>query len=174
MGVRLLLIKLSAVAMSRYRHKSAEITMDLFPFLSILACTIGALILLIIVMTTQTMGNQQKVKIIAKQEGDQKQGQDQSKSPRYLECSEKGVILYPEKITIPSAQLKQNPALKTLLDQLSKNRDKEYLIVAVRPGGIDTFQTLRTLVESRGIDIGYEPFEDGLQLNFETESTPQL
>jgi hypothetical protein len=152
--------------MPRSRRKSAEITMDLFPFLSILACTIGTLILLIIVMTMQSMDGQQQVTIIAKQEN----GQNNQKSPRYWEASESGVILYPQKTLVPSNELKTSPLLKTALDQLSQNRDKEYLIIAVRPGGIETFQNLRNLVESFGIDIGYEPLDEGWQLKFETES----
>ena len=152
--------------MPRSRRKSAEITLDLFPFLSILACTIGTLILLIIVMTTQSMGDQQQVTIIAKQE----KGQNNQKSPRYWEASEKGVILYPQKTLVPLKDLKTSPVLKAALEQLGKNRDKEYLIMAVRPGGIETFQELRRLVEVQGIDIGYEPLDGGWQLKFETES----
>jgi len=152
--------------MPRSRRKSAEITLDLFPFLSILACTIGTLILLIIVMTMQSMEGQQEVTIVAKQE----QGQNSQKSPRYWESSEAGVILYPEKTLVPLQDLTTSPVLKAALDQLSANRDQEYLIIAVRPGGIEAFQELRNLVESLGIDIGYEPLDEGWQLKFETES----
>lgn len=42
---------------------------ELFPFLSILACTIGTLILLIIVLTTQIFSDQNAVTIIAETEG---------------------------------------------------------------------------------------------------------
>ncbi|MFM1841771.1 MAG: hypothetical protein RLZZ490_504 [Cyanobacteriota bacterium] len=152
--------------MPRSRRKSAEITLDLFPFLSILACTIGTLILLIIVMTMQSMDEQQEVTIIAKQE----KGQNSQKSPRYWEAAENGVILYPQKTLVPFNDLKTSPVLKAALDQLSQNRDQEYLIIAVRPGGIETFRDLRNLVESLGIDIGYEPLDEGWQLKFETES----
>ncbi len=74
---------------------------ELFPFLSILACTIGTLILLIIVLTTQAM-NQQEVTIVAKAE---EGGVNRSKTPRYIECRDDGVVLHPSEEFIPRANL---------------------------------------------------------------------
>lgn len=155
--------------MPRARRKPAD-PLDLFPFLSILACTIGTLILMIIVMTMQSMGGEQKVSIIAKQEKGEEGGLNSQKLPRYWECSEKGVILYPQKTLVPLKDFKQSPVLQAALGDISQKRDKEYLIIAVRPGGIEAFRELRNLVESRGIDIGYEPLDDGWQLKFENKS----
>ncbi len=160
-----------ATRMPRLRRSSPALTIDLFPFLSILACTIGTLILLIIVMTLQAIDSQAGMTIVAKQDT----GNNQQKSPRYLECSKDGVILYPDKTLVPLAQINQNAVLESLLQELKRNQAQEYLIVAVRPGGIQSFQKLRSLVEARGIDLGYEPLGDEWQLKFEASpSAPAL
>ena len=48
-----------------------------------------------------------------------------------------------------------------------KNRDKEYLIVAVRSNAIDTFKLVRNIVERAEIDIGYEPIDANWQLKLQ-------
>ena len=135
---------------------------ELFPFLSILACTIGTLILLIIVLTTQAL-DKQEVRIVARDEAGN--GANQIKTPRYIECRQDGVILYPSKIFVPQAELESpNSPLQKLIRQMKIKRDEEYLIVTVRPNGIDVFRQVRTLVEGAEIDIGYEPIDAGWQL----------
>ncbi|PSB42786.1 hypothetical protein C7B80_26250 [Cyanosarcina cf. burmensis CCALA 770] len=47
---------------------------------------------------------------------------------------------------------------------MSERRDREYLIVAVRPDGIDVFKEVRRLVEQKNIDIGFEPIDEGWRL----------
>ncbi|GAB4542776.1 MAG: hypothetical protein Tsb0014_35850 [Pleurocapsa sp.] len=139
---------------------------ELFPFLSILACTIGTLILLIIVLTTQALDPQEAV-VVAKTEEEEK-GVNKTKTPRYIECREDEFVLHPGKITAPRADLydEQSPLRKTITE-LKKNKDQEYLIVILRPDGIEMFQKIRALVEKEKIDIGYEPLEYGLELKIE-------
>lgn len=139
---------------------------ELFPFLSILACTIGTLILLIIVLTTQAL-EKQDVAIIAKTEN----GENKSKSPRYIECRRDGVVLYPSEEFVPQEQLDSpNSALKKLIAEVKANNDREYLIVALRPNGIDVFEQVRQLVEGEGIDIGYEPIDSTWKLTIQQEA----
>ena len=137
------------------------IQVELFPFLSILACTIGTLILLIIVLTTQIFSSQQEVTIIAQTEA----GSNQTKVPRYLECGENGVIIYPSQEFVAFKDLSQpNSSLVKLLAEVKQRREQEYLIVAIRPKGIETFHIVRDLIEERGIDLGYEPIDRAWQL----------
>ena len=150
-------------SISRKQH----IEIELFPFLSILACTIGSLILLIIVLTTQAL-NKQQVTIVAKAD---EQGVNATKSPRYLECRSDGVVLYPSKELIPVDQLeKPNSPLQQLIAELKTNRDREYLIVALRPNAIDVFNQVRAILEQEEIDIGYEPLDAGWTLKTEEEA----
>ena len=140
---------------------------ELFPFLSILACTIGTLILLIIVLTTQAL-NKQEVVIVAK-EGEQ--GVNASKTPRYIECRSTGIILHPSEDFIPKEQLQApDSGLQKLITEMKANRDREYLIIAIRPNAIDVFDRVRAIVEKAEIDIGYEPIDAGWTLKTEIET----
>lgn len=151
--------------MPRRTFPRNSLEVELFPFLSILACTIGTLILLIIVLTTQLLSNQREITILAKTETD---GENQGKIPRYIECREDGVIVYPSQKFIPKSDI-NNPRseLSNLITEVRKNKDQEYLIVVLRPEGIEVFQQVRDRVEKLGIDIGYEPLEKGWKLKIE-------
>jgi biopolymer transport protein ExbD len=144
--------------------KRSVTEIELFPFLSVLACTIGVLILLIIVLMAQTFTNQRQVTIIAKTEN----GQNQNKQPRYIECRSDGIIIHPgeEFVSLTALNLSYSP-LQTLLEEVKTNRDTQYLIVAIRPDGIEVFDKVRALIESEGIDIGYEPIDEGWTLKIE-------
>jgi biopolymer transport protein ExbD len=147
--------------MVRRKISRRKMEVELFPFLSILACTIGTLILLILVMTSQAIGNQKEVKIVAKSE----RGENQNKTPQYLECRDKGVVVHPSKQLIPKNQLVQkNSPLKKLLAQIKSKGKNQYLIIAVRPDAYDVFKAVRSMAELEKIDIGYEPLDRGWQL----------
>ena len=143
---------------------------ELFPFLSVLACTIGTLVLLIIVLTTQAL-NKQEVTIVAKAE---EGGVNQSKKPRYIECRDDGVVLHPSEEFVPRANIDDaNSPIQKLIAEVKANKDKQYLIVALRPDGIDMFNEIRNLVEGEGIDIGYEPVDFGWKLTVQPEKNKQ-
>lgn len=162
-----------------YRKKQTE--MELFPFLSVLACTIGTLILLIVVMTTQASKPQEAV-VVAKvaenpQPANQKKANqqktplyaNQQKTPLYIECRQDGFVLHPNKQFAPRADLydEKSPLRKTIAN-LKANKDKQYLIIILRPDGLEMFDKVRNLVRDEGIDIGYEPLEFGLELKIES------
>ena len=142
---------------------SSSISVELFPFLSVLACTIGSLILLIIVVTAQSMGNQRVVTILARAEGEAVN----AKSPHYIECLEGGVIIHPGEEFIGIDALTQpNSSLDVFLAKIAEKSEQEYLIMAVRPKGIETFYQVRDLAKDRKIDFGYEPIDEGWKLRF--------
>ena len=148
-----------------YRKKQTEV--ELFPFLSVLACTIGTLILLIIVLTTQALDPQEAV-VVAKVEKDGK-GANKNKTPLYIECRQDGFIIHPSKEFAPRADIyDQKSPLRKTIASLKANKDKQYLIVILRPDGLEMFDKLRELVDKEGIDIGYEPLEFGLELKIES------
>ena len=148
-----------------YRKRQTEV--ELFPFLSVLACTIGTLILLIVVLTTQALEPQEAV-VVAKIDENSK-GANRNKSPIYIESRQDGFILHPSKEFAPRADLydETSPLRKTIAD-LKANKDKKYLILILRPDGLEMFDKVRQLVEQDGIDIGYEPLEYGLELKIES------
>ncbi len=150
---------------TRRRRQTLKPEQNLESFLDILTCTIGIFILMIIIMTMQAV-NQQEVIIVAKTEGEN--GINKSKNPRYIECRSNGVVLYPGEEFVPQEKLNDpNSAMSKFISQVEKNRDREYLIVAVRSNGIDTFKLVRNIVERAEIDIGYEPIDAHWQLKLE-------
>lgn len=148
-----------------YRKQQTEV--ELFPFLSVLACTIGTLILLIIVLTTQALEPQEAV-IVAKVDKNSK-GANQEKTPIYIECRKDGFTLHPNKQFAPRADLydKASPLRKTIAD-LKANKQEKYLILILRPDGLEMFDKIRDEVRQAGIDIGYEPLEYGIELKIES------
>ena len=147
-----------------YRKRQTEV--ELFPFLSVLACTIGTLILLIIVLTTQALQPQEAV-VVAKV--DESRGANQNKTPLYIEARQDGFILHPNKEFAPRADLyDERSPLRQTIANLKANKDKQYLILILRPDGLEMFNKIRDLVEQDGIDIGYEPLEYGLELKIES------
>ena len=148
-----------------YRKQQTEV--ELFPFLSVLACTIGTLILLIIVLTTQAL-EPQEAKVVAKTEEDSK-GANQKKTPLYIECREDGFVLHPSKKFAPRADIyDQKSPLRKMIAELKTQKEEKYLIVILRPDGLEMFNKIRELVSKEGIDIGYEPLEFGLDLKIES------
>lgn len=153
----------------RQIHRKQAKEIELFPFLSVIACTIGTLILLIIILTTQALEPQEAV-IVAKTEGDNKAANNiKNKTPIYIECRQDGFILHPSKQFAPRADIyDEKSPLRQLIANLKSNKDNQYLIVILRPDGLEMFDKIRALVQKQGIDIGYEPLEFGLELKIES------
>jgi hypothetical protein len=99
------------------------------------------------------------------------------KMPTYMEWDGKQVTLHPGGVVVPidlasidisdlrdrkSAIIDSavgSTAFGRLLDSIESKKDREYLVVMVRPSGFHLFSRLRELIYSRGIDIGYEPLD---------------
>ena len=151
----------------RHNNRKQQANVELFPFLSVLACTIGTLILLIIVLTTQAL-EPQEAKVVAKTEEDSK-GANKTKTPLYIECREDGFVMHPSKEFAPRADLyDEKSPLRKMVADLKAQKEEKYLIVILRPDGIEMFNKIRGLVAKEGIDIGYEPLEFGLDLKIES------
>lgn len=135
------------------RRKLQPPQLDLFPFLSILACTIGTLILLVVVLSVSSLGRKgTTIQILARETA-----QNDGRTPRYLECRREGVVIYPQQQRVPQSQLASNTSLLALY-LASLRGDREYILVAVRPDGFACFEQVREQVERAGLAIGYEPF----------------
>lgn len=147
----------------RNTRRKTTTEVELFPFLSVLACTIGTLILLIIVLTTQALEPQEAV-VVAKVD-DNSRGANRNKTPAYIECREDGFVLHPSKEFAPRTELyDEKSPLRQMIAKLKQNKDEQYLILILRPDGLEMFDKVRELVEEQGIDLGYEPLEYGLEL----------
>lgn len=148
-------------------RRKQQTEVELFPFLSVLACTIGTLILLIIVLTTQALEPQEAV-VVAKTDENSK-GSNENKTPVYIEARQDGFVLHPSKNFAPRADFyDEKSEFRKTIASLKANKDKQYLILILRPDGLEMFDLARGLVQEEGIDIGYEPLEYGLDLQIES------
>jgi biopolymer transport protein ExbD len=157
----------------RFTSNKQKTEVELFPFLSVLACTIGTLVLLIVVLTTQALKPQEavvvaKTDVLVKTDKNAK-GSNQKKAPVYIEARKDGFILYPGKKFAPRTDLyDEKSALRKTIANLKANKKEQYLILILRPDGLEMFDKARLLVQGQGIDIGYEPLEYGLELKIES------
>lgn len=136
------------------RKRRSGLQAELFPFLSVLACAIGTLTLVIISVTTGVLGEKRAITLVARDQ----QGQNLTLRPNYIEVRGDGVLLHPSQAFVPRSRLSHRDSpLRDLLQRVRVNRDEEYVIVAVRPDGFELFDDVRDQVEDRGIKIGYEP-----------------
>ena len=129
---------------------------ELFPFLAVLACMIGTLILIIIVVTSGVLGSRRSITLVARDDG----GRNITLQPHYVEVRGDGVLLHPGLEFVPADAVDRgDTALRRLLRRVQAHKDTEYVIVAVRPDGFTLFDEVRNQVEGRGIQIGYEPVD---------------
>lgn len=142
----------------RERRRQQKIAMgfDLFPFLSILACVLGCLLLVVMVTVALSVGP--GAAQIIEIEG------TSDKTPVVIEWDGTSVVLHPEKVRVSAAAAlakdgRNDSPFGKLLDRLEAKKKESYVFVLVRPSGFDNFGTLRAAVGRRKLDIGYEPIE---------------
>lgn len=139
----------------------AALTAELFPFLAVLACVIGTLVLLVILVTSGVLGSRRSITLVAHSDA----GQNARLVPHYVEVTGDGVILHPGREFVPMSRVGgRNTPLAHLLAKVARKRDREYVIVALRPSGYPHFSRVRQQVENRGIQIGYEPIDEEWKL----------
>ncbi len=105
--------------------------------------------------------------------------------PIYLECVERGLIIQPEGVLIPSADLEPphgpgNPldaALRTIRSEFAPENGAvtrtAYPLLVVRPSGIRNYSLARGAMSGWDDQFGYELIDEKLELTF-PESKPGL
>lgn len=145
-------------------RSNQKATVELFPFLSVLACTIGSLMLLIVLISSQAFSEEKEVTIIPRAE----EQKTESKEPFYIELKEKGLILHPSREYVPIERaFNEGSAFMKLIREVENQKDKKYLILAVRPSGYEIFDRVRAEIEQRKIDLGYEPVNQNWKLDIQ-------
>ena len=66
---------------------------------------------------------------------------------------------------VQQLELAENP-FEQLLDTISRNKEKEYVILIVRPGSSKLTRRLRAAIADRNIDVGWEFFENDRRINY--------
>lgn len=131
--------------------------LSLFSFLDILGGTIGILILVISVFIVQLKTGSQIVQMFAET------SKEQPSTASYIICNGGGMVEIHEEGKSYRTSI-EDLRIAALLENIKKSSGKRYLILGVRPNGFADFEMLRTRGESAGIDLGYEPLDEGWRI----------
>ena len=148
------------MARSKRGGKSRGQSVDLFSFLNIMTATIGVQTLLLVVFALQIKPGIQSVQLLpAGGAGAGKQG-------NYIICNGDGNLQVLEsgkrvqKISI------SNDEIDVILDRINNQSRAQYVVVGVRPSGFSDFESIRSKLEYREMQFGYEPIENSLEIKF--------
>ncbi|MBM4090826.1 MAG: hypothetical protein FJ276_15595 [Planctomycetes bacterium] len=139
--------------MARSRHQAAP-SVNLFPFLSVLAGVMGTLTLIIGSMIQLSLRDANKY-IDPSPDGSRK-------TPVYVECRGEGLVVHPLRWPIARERVADPDGPWAGEVQLMVQRkNTHYVILLVRPDGIDVFRDALTVADAEGIDIGYDAVDSG-------------
>ncbi len=151
--------------MPRRRRKSED-TISLFPFLSVLTCAIGVLIVIISGQNLLAFGDSDQLIEIGSQA-------EQEEQPIYVECDGDGIIIHPEQTRVPIASLyESSKGMKQLLGQLQAGPGKKYLVLLVRPSGIDSYERCLRIAKQKDIKVGKDALLSGGDVIFTAQGQP--
>ena len=148
------------MARSKSRKKDRGQSVDLFSFLNIMTATIGVQTLLLVVFALQIKPGIQAVQLLpAGGAGAGKQG-------NYIICNGNGnleVLESGKKIQKISIN---NDEIEVILDRINSQSRPQYVVIGVRPSGFSDFEAIRSKLEYREMQFGYEPIEKNLKIKF--------
>jgi hypothetical protein len=144
---------------------------DLLPFIAILMCMLGCLLLVTISIAALSMGPGAGEGWMLMRDS-----QNDSKKPILIEWDGAAVTFHwkNQKLKLkwaPTSQVRlgdtwyslksdseaDRPEFDKLLDELANQRQTHYALFAVRPSGFASFNRVANEFRSREIDVGYEP-----------------
>lgn len=160
---------------------------DLLPFIAILMCTLGTLLLVTLCMATVNLGpgagegwiptidpnRKVKTPILFQWDGDVLIVQ-RGKETLRIDIPFEKYLAAPNRSDEEKAYKEQMESgvstLKSeILDGLQRDRETHYALFAIRPSGFKSFGQLRSLFEERKITIGKEPIEQGKPVRLATK-----
>ena len=136
-----------------------QISIDVEPFLSIMAIVLKlvSLILVVIVMRIAVNAEGKKIVKLGDDDWHGKITADKAKEPRYIDCYQDRVIMYPSILTNTLESLQQpDNDVEKMLAAVEKNTLKEYVVVMARPDSVKVFRTIRKMIGEHKIDVGYD------------------
>jgi hypothetical protein len=155
------------------RRKAEKIDIDVLPYLSIMAITLNLLCLILIVTVTRIALNPEALPVMVleglyKSEEEYDPTKGVLKVPHYVDCRPDSLVIYPGESTVSAAMLGEpgNP-FERLLDRVSANSAKEYVILLVRPDSARFYREARRMISERDIDVGYDAVDSDYTINWE-------
>ena len=148
------------MARSKRGGKSRGQSVDLFSFLNIMTATIGVQTLLLVVFALQIKPGIQSVQLLpAGGAGAGKQG-------NYIICNGNGNLEVLERGKRVQKISISNDEIDVILDRIKNQSKPQYVVVGVRPSGFSDFESIRSKLEYREMQFGYEPIEKNLDIKF--------
>lgn len=131
----------------RRRQRGSPVT--LFSFLDILAAAVGTLVLIIAAMLALSLPEVEQ--------GIEAGARGNLREPVFVECRRRGLVLHPEGTGVPRETI---PNSTVLLADLAEDSTERYLILLVRPGGLESFRLAESMANELELDVGYDPIYD--------------
>lgn len=137
--------------------------LQLFPFLSVIACTLGSMMFLIIIISMKIATDAQQRLLTLPETSEETD--TSNKELIYVECREEGIVVYPGNQFISEDEIDApNSVFQELLNRLQLE-EEAMIYLLVRPSGVEAFDQTRTLIEQEEIDFRYEPIDENWQLD---------
>ena len=148
------------MARSKRRNRSRDQSVDLFSFLNIMTATIGVQTLLLVVFALQIKPGIQSVQLLpAGGAGAGKQG-------NYIICNGNGNLEVLESGKRIQKLSISNDEIDVILDRINSRSRPQYVVIGVRPNSFNDFESIRSKLEYREMQFGYEPIEKNLEIKF--------
>ena len=145
---------------SKRRNRSRGQSVDLFSFLNIMTATIGVQTLLLVVFALQIKPGIQSVQLLpAGGAGAGKQG-------NYIICNGNGNLEVLENGKRIQKIRISDDEIDAILDRINNQSRQQYVVIGVRPDGFSDFESIRSKLEYREMEFGYEPIEKNLDIKF--------
>lgn len=154
------------------RHRRSQpIGLALFPFLSVLLCAIGTMVVVFAgtVLTSLDATRQTFVVSIGEIEA-RRPGQAWRRQPVYVLCADGGLTVFysSQRVArLPAAALQGaggERRLGELADSLDRLRAQRWPVLFVKPSGVQAMERLYPRLRRRGIPVGRWAFSEGSTL----------
>ena len=153
--------------MARREYKA--ISIDVEPFLSIMAIVLKLITLILVVIVMRIAMNPHAKRIIVPEGLYAGRGNIVNpKEPAYLDCYPEKVVIYPGNAVVTWTDL-QRPgnAVELLLDKIQAHKEDQYIVVMVRPKSVKLFRAVRNMLGKRPIDVGYDAVDEDFKVNWD-------
>lgn len=143
------------------RRQPASIS--LFPFLSVLMCAIGTLVLVICGMTLLSLeSGQQTFVVTIEEQGKTRRGQAFKQQPIYVVCAGTGLTIFrssSEQEKLPTDEL-DDARMRQLVSELRNLQGKRWPVLFVKPSGLDHMTRLYKRLQAADIKVGRWAFAE--------------
>jgi hypothetical protein len=132
------------------------------PFMDVLTGLMGIIILINIILSLSTAGDEGvKVRITPKEQD--VVWSDKQIKPLFVVCTSDHILLH--KTRIPITKIKMRTYLHDKIQaSIAEQGADAYLLALIRPDGYRSFRYVRAAAEGLGLKLGYEPIDNNWEL----------